>query len=306
MIFESILNRAPASPIRMNPDLPAELERIINRALEKDRELRYQHASEMRAELQRLKRDTDSSRRIVAATDSPAPPPANAIPARPSSGTVTPAPPSGHSATAISAPVAAHISSPHASSPATVPARQGWMVPAVAAVVVIALLAGGAFFFYQHRKPALTEKDTLLLADFVNTTGDAVFDGTLKEALAVQLEQSPFLNIFSQQRVRETLGFMGRSPDERLTNQIARDICQRAGIKAMLSGSISTLGNHYVIDLQALNCATGDSNRANQAEEWPSILVLRGDTTAGADDSVGCCKGWIRDRRQLAHHRWHV
>ena len=270
VIFESILGRAPVSAIRMNPDLPAELERIINRALEKDRELRYQHASEMRAELQRLKRDTDSSRRVVAAADSPAPFPASALPARLSSGPVTPAPPSGPSAAAISAPVAAG-----ASSRAMVPARKSWLVPAVAAVVVLAILGAVMFFLYQRRKPALTEKDTLLLADFVNTTGDAVFDGTLKQALAVQLEQSPFLNILSQQSVRETLGFMGRSPDERLTNQLARDVCQRAGIKAMLSGSISTLGNHYVVDLQALNCATGDSIAHEQAEAESKEVILK-------------------------------
>ncbi len=270
VIFESILGRAPVSAIRMNPDLPAELERIINRALEKDRELRYQHASEMRAELQRLKRDTDSSRRVVAAADSPAPSSASALPARPSSGSVRPAPPSGPSAAAISAPVEAG-----SSSPAMVPARKSWLVPAVAAVVVLAILAAVMFFLYQRRKPALTEKDTLLLADFVNTTGDAVFDGTLKQALAVQLEQSPFLNILSQQSVRETLGFMGRSPDERLTNQLAREVCQRAGIKAMLSGSITTLGNHYVVDLQALNCATGDSIAHEQAEAESKEVILK-------------------------------
>lgn len=114
-----------------------------------------------------------------------------------------------------------------------------------------------------------------MLADFTNTTGDAVFDGTLKQALAVQLEQSPFLNILSQQRVRETLGFMGRSPDERLTNQLSREVCQRAGINAMLSGSVSTLGNHYVIDLQALNCATGDSIAHEQAEAESKEVILK-------------------------------
>ena len=202
VIFESILNRAPVAAIRANPDLPAELERIINRALEKDRELRYQHASEMRAELQRLKRDTDSNRRVVAAIEEPIP---SAAPSRPASNSsVTPPPASGSSAAAISAPIAAHISSGQASSAAIAPTQKRWLVPALAAVVVAALVAGGAFFLYQHRKPALTEKDTLLLSDFTNTTGDAVFDGTLKQALAVQLEQSPFLNLLSQQSVRET------------------------------------------------------------------------------------------------------
>jgi len=270
VIFESILNRAPVSPIRLNPDLPAELERIINRALEKDRDLRYQHASEMRAELQRLKRDTDSSRRIVAAAEEPAQPVA-ASQAKPSSGTTPAAAPlSGSAPAAISSQAAAQSGSPAA----VAPARRRWLVPSIVAVVILAL-ALGAFYIYQHRKPALTEKDTLLLADFTNTTGDAVFDGTLKQALAVQLEQSPFLNIFSQQRVRQTLGYMGRSPDERLTNQLAREVCQRAGIKAMLSGSISTLGNHYVIDLEALNCATGDSIAHEQAEAENKEAVLK-------------------------------
>ncbi len=271
VIFESILNRAPVSSIRLNPDLPAELERIINRALEKDRDLRYQHASEMRAELQRLKRDTDSSRRVIAATEEMMQPATAAPPPKPpSSGSVTPAPGSGASPAAISAQVAAQASSPAVAASS----RKRWLIPAVAVVVAFAL-AGGAFFFYQHPKPALTEKDTLLLADFTNTTGDAVFDGTLKQALAVQLEQSPFLNIMSQQRVRETLGFMGRSPDERLTNQLAREVCQRASVKAMLTGSISTLGSHYVIDLQALNCATGDSIAHEQAEADGKEAVLK-------------------------------
>ena len=279
VIFEAILDRAPVAAIRLNPDLPAELERIINRALEKDRELRYQHASEIRADLQRLKRDTDSSRRVVAAEEAVPLAGAAAPPRPPSSGSVTPAPLSGPSAAAVSAPVAAqsssgNMSSAQASSSATVPAGKRWLIPALAALVVLAL-AGGAFFLYQHRKPALTEKDTLLLADFTNTTGDAVFDGTLKQALAVQLEQSPFLNILSQQSVRETMGFMGRSPDERLTNQLAREVCQRAGIKAMLSGSIATLGNHYVIDLQALNCATGDSIAHEQAEADNKEAILK-------------------------------
>ncbi|HXZ32087.1 MAG TPA: protein kinase [Terriglobales bacterium] len=274
VIFESILNRAPVSPIRLNPDLPTELERIINRALEKDRDLRYQHASEMRAELQRLKRDTDSSRRVSPAAESPIPLTGGAAVAKPpSSGSVVPAPPAPSSPTALAAtsgPVQAQASSP---AVAAAPARKRWLVPAAA--IVLALIAAGIYYTYQHRKPALTEKDTLLLADFTNTTGDAVFDGTLKQALAVQLEQSPFLNILSQQRVRETLGFMGRSPDERLTNQLGREVCQRAGVKAMLTGSISTLGSHYVIDLQALNCATGDSIAHEQAEAENKEAVLK-------------------------------
>ena len=159
---------------------------------------------------------------------------------------------------------------------------------AVATVVVIAALVGGGFF-YRSRTQALTEKDSILLADFVNTTGDAVFDGTLKQALAVQLEQSPFLNVLSQERVRETLGFMGRSPDERLTNELAREVCQRARVKAMLSGSISTLGKHYIIDLQALNCTTGDSIAHEQAEadSKEAILSSLGKATSSLRAKLG-------------------
>jgi eukaryotic-like serine/threonine-protein kinase len=274
VIFDSILNRAPIPVLRANPDLPTELERIINRALEKDRELRYQHASEMRAELTRLKRDSDSSRRVIAASESTIPSTSGSVAARPpSSGSVAPAPPVSSSQAApaaISGPVAAQANSP--AIPAAL-GRKRWLIPAAA--VVLALVVGGIFYVSQHRTPVLTEKDTLLLVDFTNTTGDAVFDGTLKQALAVQLEQSPFLNIFSQERVRETLGYMGRSPDERLTNQVAREVCQRAGVKAMLAGSISTLGSHYVLDLQALNCGTGDSIAHEQAEAENKESVLK-------------------------------
>jgi hypothetical protein len=129
---------------------------------------------------------------------------------------------------------------------------------------LLAVAVAGSVLFYYHsrRAPSLTEKDTILLADFVNTTGEAVFDGTLKEALAVQLGQSPFLNLFPEQSVRETLGYMGRSTDERITRDIGREICERQGIKALLLGSISSLGSHYVITLEALNGPHGRCVRA--------------------------------------------
>ncbi|MFZ3265436.1 MAG: protein kinase [Terriglobales bacterium] len=278
VIFESILGRAPASPVRLNPDLPAELERIINRALEKDRDLRYQHASEMRAELQRLKRDTDSSRRVVAAPDDAAPISGSGImSARPSSGSATPAPSAPSSAVtaaAISVPVAAHVSSQAVAAPTkAAPAQKRWLVPA-ATVVVLALLAGGIFLMRQRQAHALTSKDSVVLADFVNTTGDAVFDGTLKQALAVQLEQSPYLNLLPESRIREALRFMGRQPDERITNDVAREICLREGAKAMLTGSIASLGTHYVITLSALNAQTGDVLAREDAEAGSKEQVL--------------------------------
>src|SRR5438270_5608205 len=138
-------------------------------------------------------------------------------------------------------------------------------VMAVAALVVVA--AAAIIYFSFIRKPVmLTDKDTILLADFTNTTGDPVFDDTLKQALAVQLGQSPFLNIFSEDRVRDALKFMNRPPDERVTRDVAREICERQGIKAMLLGSISGLGSHYVISLDAVNANTGDSIATEQIE----------------------------------------
>jgi tetratricopeptide (TPR) repeat protein len=129
--------------------------------------------------------------------------------------------------------------------------------------------------FQFRRAQALTERDSILLADFVNTTGDPVFDGTLKQALGVQLAQSPFLNILPEPRVRETLRYMGRSPDDRLTSEVARELCQRAGIKAMLTGSIASLGSHYVLSLNAMNCRTGDSLAQEQVEAESKEGVLQ-------------------------------
>src|SRR5438876_5886482 len=260
VIFDAILNRAPTAPVRLNPNLPAELERIINKALEKDRELRYQVASEMRADLKRLKREVDSGKSSAASSAAPA--------TTPSSGSVAvAAPPSGPAvqpAVSASGPI----------MPATVAApssRKRWYI---LAAVVVALAAAFGGFFYTRRARALTEKDSILLSDFVNTTGDPVFDGTLKQALAVQLEQSPFLNIFPQERVRDTLRYMGRSSDERLTPDLARQICQRESIKAVLNGSIATLGSQYVVGVDAVNCQTGDTLAREQVEVDKKEQVL--------------------------------
>ena len=269
LIFQAILDRAPVSPIRLNPDLPTKFEDTLNKALEKDRNLRFQSAADIRADLQRLKRDTESGR-AVAHSSGPilsAPETNSAAPANISSASsVRPAPGS-----TPSHPVAA--SSP-AISAVTAP-RSSWklLVPAVVAVLVLLIAVG---LYFRSRQPAkLTEKDSVLLTDFVNTTGDAVFDGTLKQALAVQLEQSPYLNIVPDSKIREALRFMGRAPDERLTNEVAREICQRQGIKAMLTGSIASLGDHYVVTLTALNGSTGDSLAREQVEADRKEKVLK-------------------------------
>src|SRR6201981_3245165 len=207
VITEAILNRAPLPPVRLNPDGPAKLEDVINRALEKDRELRYQHASEMRSELMRLKRDT-SSGQVSAA----------------SSGTVAAAQDTGSQAVAQqrvpSSGSAPAVASSAAVKVAEVPVTGGkklWKVLVPAAVVVVAaLVAGGLYFRSRHAAP-LTEKDTIVLADFDNKTGDPVFDDALKQALAVQLGQSPFLNILSDRKVGETLALMAQPSNERIT-----------------------------------------------------------------------------------------
>ena len=137
------------------------------------------------------------------------------------------------------------------------------------------VLIGLGLYLRSRGSAKLTEKDSVLLADFVNTTGDPVFDGTLKQALAVQLEQSPYLNIVPESRIREALRLMGKAPDERVTNDTAREICQRQGIKAMLSGTIASLGNHYVVTLNAINGSTGDSLATEQIEVESKEQVLK-------------------------------
>jgi serine/threonine protein kinase/tetratricopeptide (TPR) repeat protein len=225
LVFESILNRIPVPPVRLNPDLPPKLEEIINKCLEKDRNLRYQHAADIRTDLQRLKRDTESAR----------------IPA------------------ASRAEASTHL-------------RMHWKVTLSVALAVAALAVGG--YFYLHRPPKLTEKDTIVLADFTNTTGDAIFDDTLKTALNVSLRQSPFLNVLSDSEVAKTLQQMTRPADTKITLGVARELCQRAGSKAYLAGSIGSLGNQYVLGLKAVNCRSGDTLAEEQVTAASKEKVL--------------------------------
>jgi serine/threonine protein kinase/tetratricopeptide (TPR) repeat protein len=257
VIFDAILNRAPTAPVRLNPNLPAEAERIINKALEKEPDLRYQVASEMRADLKRLKREIDSGK--SAAASSAASAAASAEPTTPSSGSSSGSSVGSTSGSAKvqAAATASGQTQTSNAAPALPSGRKSW--PWVAAACVVGALVAAGIFFYSHRAQALTAKDSILLSDFVNTTGDPVFDGTLRQALAVQLEQSPYLNIFPQERVRDTLRYMGHSPDERVTPDLARQVCQREGVKAVLNGSISAVGTQYVVGVEAVNCLTGDN-----------------------------------------------
>lgn len=268
LIFEAILNRAPMSPVRLNPDLPAKFEDVINKALEKDRNLRYQHASDVRADLQRLKRDTESGRAVAHSSGS--------VPAAAESASVAASQgPSSHSVAAQPSAPSSASQLAAASASAIAPAKKRWgiLLPIAAGVLVVAVGAG--LFFRSHRSGKLGAKDSVLLGDFVNTTGDPVFDGTLKQALAVQLDQSPYLNLVPESRIQQALRFMGRSPDERLTHDTAREICLRESIKAMLTGSISALGSHYVITLQAINAQNGDTLAQEQAEADSKEQVLK-------------------------------
>jgi serine/threonine protein kinase/tetratricopeptide (TPR) repeat protein len=281
VIFEAIMNRAPVATVRLNPDLPPKLEDIINRALEKDRTLRYQHASDMRAELQRLKRDTETGRMAAA-----------------SSGTVAVAQDSGSQVAAPqppasgSSPALAPSSSSHAVKATEVPVavgRKPWRILVPTAFVIVAALIAGGLHFRSRSATPLTAKDTVVLADFTNTTSDPVFDDTLKQALVVQLEQSPFLNILPQQSVDETLKLMGRSPAEHLTREVARELCQRTGSKAMLAGSIASLGSQYVIGVNAVNCQTGSTLAQEQvtADSKEHVLKALGETTSELRGKLG-------------------
>ncbi|HKD12950.1 MAG TPA: protein kinase [Candidatus Angelobacter sp.] len=259
-IYDAILNRQPTPAVRVNPDVPPKLQEIIDKALEKDRDLRYQSAADLATDLKRLKREVESGHSVeasnrVAAASAPAP------------------------ATDSKLPVS--LAAGHR--------RLRWLwaiIPGVAAVIAVAVTL---MYFGARPSHALTDRDGVIIADFVNTTGDPAFDGTLKEALSVSLGQSPFLNIVSEERMRSTLKLMGKSPGDAFTVQIARDLAQRLGAKAVLSGTIAQLGNSYVVTLTALNAQSGDTIAKSQSEAAgkEKVLAVLGQSASQLREKLG-------------------
>ncbi len=229
-IANAILERVPVPPVRLNPDLPPKLEEVINKALEKDHKLRYQSAVDVRTDLQRLKRDSDTSR-------------------------------SGASIGQVESKAAAKST------------RFRWAAATGTTIVVVGL-AVGSWLFFTRKAHALTDKDTIVLADFTNSTGDPVFDGTLRQGLSVQLEQSPFLSIISDQQVQQTLQMMDQPVDARLTPSVAKEVCQRTGSAAVLDGSIGQIGTQYLLTVKAVNCSSGESLASTEAQASDKDHVL--------------------------------
>ena len=242
VVHDGTLNRTPVPASQINQALPPKLDEIIGKALEKDRKLRYHSATDIRTDLQRLKRDTESEQ----------------LPA-------------------VSSAVA------------LVGQQRGmqWKVIVPAAIAIMALAAGGYVFF--HRTPRLTDKDTIVLSDFDNKTGDTVFDDTLRQGLSIQLEQSPFLSIISDQQIRQALQMMGEKPDAKLTPEIARELCQRTASAAVLDGSIAQIGTQYLLTLKAVNCVSGKSLASTevQANDKNRVLDALGKTASEIRNRLG-------------------
>jgi serine/threonine protein kinase/tetratricopeptide (TPR) repeat protein len=275
-----ILLKDPPPMARYADDIPEELDRIVEKALTKDLDERYQSAKDLVIDLKHLKRKIE----VGAEIDRTVPPEIRAAVSthsHPGASTV-----SGTNVTHLSTSGERRASSAEYVVSEIKRHRTGAFVAAGAAVLAVAALA---FFYFPRHAPALTEKDTILLADFVNTTGEQVFDGTLKQALSVQLGQSPYLNIFPDDRVNESLRFMGRQPGERITRDVAKEICQRNGIKAMILGSIAGLGSHYVLTLEAVNSSDGDSIAKEQveADSKEQVLTALGKATSQLREKLG-------------------
>jgi tetratricopeptide (TPR) repeat protein len=251
VIFEGILTRRPTPPSHLNVNLPPELDRIIGKALEKDRDTRYQSAADLRADLTRLRRDTESGYTAV--------PGATGLPRRSSEGAKAGG--TRRKAVLVGAPVAA----------------------------VMAAAIAGVVLWQSQRTPALTARDSVVLADFRNRTGDTMFDDTLSEALAVQLRQSPFLNLLPEQQIQMTLRQMGRDPLGAMTPEIAREVCVRSAAKAMLAGTIAAIGNSYLLTLGAQDCVSGNILVEEQvsADGKDNVITALGEAASSFREKLG-------------------
>jgi serine/threonine protein kinase/tetratricopeptide (TPR) repeat protein len=307
VVFNAILEKPPAPAVRLNPDIPPRLEEAISKALEKDRRMRYQHAAELRTDLARLKRDTGSSRlsgavmsaQTIAQTSGihretatqAAPSSGHAIAAMTPSGGTSAAPLTATQPAALGTPTSA-ASASSAAFPAqtqTSSTTLGKRWPIVAGVAaIVAVVAAGAYFF-MHRGPKLTGQGSIVLADFTNTTGDPVFDGALRQGLAAQLAQSPFLHILSDRQMQQTLQYMGQPAAGRVTNELARQICQRTQSAAVMEGSIAQIGNTYNLILSALNCASGETlaTATAQAPDKDHVLGALGQAAEDIRGKLG-------------------
>ena len=260
VIFEGILTKDPEPPSHLNGNIPPDFDRIVSKALEKDRETRYQSAAEIRADLKRLRRETDTGRTAAQPSHTPH---------------AAPTPQQAHHAYA-SQPM-------HQARPAR--SRALWIGAPVATLAVIAAV----LLWQSQQTPALAERDSVVLADFRNRTGDTMFDDTLNEALGVQLRQSPFLNLVAEQQVQATLRMMGREPMEPLTPELAAEVCQRNAAKAMLGGTVANIGNRYLLTLSAQECRTGSilAEEAVEAANKDEVLGALGRAAAAFREKLG-------------------
>ena len=275
-VIVAITQKEPPPLARFAPQVPAELEWIVMKALRKDRDERYQTIKELLTDLRRLRQRLDFETELERSSA-----PVSVSASRMSDAAAAP--------TMLHHPMPTaektHVSS--AEYIVTGIQRHKIAVALIALVVIVASVSG--FYLYKRNSKPLTERDTVLLADFINSTGEPVFDGTLKQALAVNLGQTPFLNLFPEDRVRETLRFMGRSGDDRITRDVGREICERQGIKALLVGSIATLGTHYFITLEAMNPRTGDTiaRESIEAESKEKVLSALGTAASNLRQKLG-------------------
>ncbi len=264
--ISAILRDEPRLPSQLNQDISPRLEGIIRKALEKDRDLRYQHASDLRADLKRLKRETESNRfAAVASGSGTLPVPSGAAWADSSAKARTVEAPSGPRSNAVGIPQSTQLQAAHDTLAAAQSSQKTRKLALIAVVVLAALVAAGTWG-YLHRGSRFHEKDSIVVADFDNRTGESGWDATLKLALTNDLQDSQYLNVLPDQTISETLKLMEQPPDKRLTQDLAKQVCLRNGNKALLSASIAKVGEQYHLDLRAMNCETGSILATADAE----------------------------------------